>query len=284
LIRVEKAAEPITDIMTDAAIMGLFAAHIEAANTAQTARLYKGAVVRFGHWLKRNGIDAPEPGNLAFYVNDMRGQLRKSTAQTHLYAIRAFFRWAEREGICEDIAQNVKAVNTSRENRARALTGEQVESVLITMLDAMTEAAAAANDGIYDARKDMRTHRLARDAAIFTLAVTFGLGPKEIISLKNKDIEELDGGGAALATARGLCVMEADGIAADIVRLYLGWCLSPGRQIKANEKDKWKAFLYAEKRQTLPLFFSMSDRNYGGALCIRSVRRIIQNTLGAAAV
>lgn len=171
-------------------------------------------------------------------------KLKPATVSSYLASVRSFYAYSEDNGI-ENIAHRVKGVTDSRSFKKEPLTPDQARRLLASI--------------------DCSTEKGMRDFAILNLMLRTGLRDIEIVRANCKDIQ----------TKAGVDVLYVQG---------------KGRASKDNfvvltPKALSPITTYLEKRGNVneldPLFASVSSRNAGERLTVRSVSRIAKSALRA---
>ena len=177
-----------------------------------------------------------------YLVNEKK--LKPATVSSYLASVRSFYAYSEDNGI-ENIAHRVKGVTDSRSFKKEPLTPDQARRLLASI--------------------DRGTEKGMRDFAILNLMLRTGLRDIEIVRANCKDIQ----------TKAGVDVLYVQG---------------KGRASKDNfvvltPKALSPITTYLEKRGNVneldPLFASVSSRNAGERLTVRSVSRIAKSALRA---
>ena len=171
-------------------------------------------------------------------------KLKPATVSSYLASVRSFYAYSEDNGI-ENIAHRVKGVTDSRSFKKESLTHDQARRLLASI--------------------DRSTEKGLRDFAILNLMLRTGLRDIEIVRANCRDIQ----------TKAGVDVLYVQG---------------KGRASKDNfvvltPKALSPIAAYLEKRGKVdkldPLFASVSSRNAGERLTVRSVSRIAKSALRA---
>ena len=177
-----------------------------------------------------------------YLVNEKK--LKPATVSSYLASVRSFYAYSEDNGI-ENIAHRVKGVTDSRSFKKEPLTPDQARRLLASI--------------------DRSTEKGMRDFAILNLMLRTGLRDIEIVRANCKDIQ----------TKAGVDVLYVQG---------------KGRASKDNfvvltPKALSPITTYLEKRGNVneldPLFASVSSRNAGERLTVRSISRIAKSALRA---
>ena len=177
-----------------------------------------------------------------YLVNEKK--LKPATVSSYLASVRSFYAYSEDNGI-ENIAHRVKGVTDSRSFKKEPLTPDQAQRLLASI--------------------DRGTEKGMRDFAILNLMLRTGLRDIEIVRANCKDIQ----------TKAGVDVLYVQGkgrASKDSFVVLTPKALSP-------------ITTYLEKRGNVneldPLFASVSSRNAGERLTVRSISRIAKSALRA---
>ena len=177
-----------------------------------------------------------------YLVNEKK--LKPATVSSYLASVRSFYAYSEDNGI-ENIAHRVKGVTDSRSFKKEPLTPDQARRLLASV--------------------DRGTEKGMRDFAILNLMLRTGLRDIEIVRANCRDIQ----------TKAGVDVLYVQGkgrASKDSFVVLTPKALSP-------------ITTYLEKRGNVnkldPLFASVSSRNAGERLTVRSISRIAKSALRA---
>jgi site-specific recombinase XerD len=152
-----------------------------------TQRSYRTAVERYLEWLTQRGSDwrAPSRSELRAYLARLSATVARSSVAQRLAAIRAFHRFAVREGLAPGDPWGAIATPRLPRRLPRVLELEQVER-LIVAIEAELDRAAMRDDL---ARRDVAVALALRDRAIVEVAYAAGL---RISELASADLASLD--------------------------------------------------------------------------------------------
>ena len=204
-------------------------------------RTYGKGLLLFLEWLRGNDIQSPNRETIIRYKEDLKARgLSSYSVSVYIVAIRRFFEWAEGMKYYPNIAKGIKTGKKSNGFRKDSLTVEQIQELLTSI--------------------DRTTLEGKRDYAMLNLLIRTGLRTIEAVRANRDDIRQQ--GGAAVLWIQGKGRDSKD----DFV------LLTP-----ASLKPLY-AYMKADRRRkkTGPLFISLSDRNNGGRLTTRSIRRIVK--------
>lgn len=165
------------------------------------------------------------------------------TLSSYLTAVRKLFEWLEAEKIYPNIAKGVKGARKPKGFRKECLIPEQIREALESI--------------------DMSSQDGLRDYALFNLMVRTGLRTIEITRATVGDIRQQSGEAVLWVQGKGRDTKD------DFV-LLLPESLKPITRYLSTRTIT---------SDNEPLFPSHSNRNIGGPLTTRSIRRIIKNIL-----
>ena len=173
----------MTAATADAALERFLSALAARDASPHTQRSYGTAVSRYLDWLAERGADWREPPRttLRAYLAELGSSIGRSSIAQRLAAIRAFHRYAAREGLAPGDPWGAIATPRLPRRLPRVLEVEQVER-LLGVVDETLEA-----DG--DAADEMRTALALRDRALIETAYAAGL---RISELAGADLASLD--------------------------------------------------------------------------------------------
>jgi integrase/recombinase XerD len=154
--------------------------------SAHTIRSYRTSVGSYLAWLDERGVGwrAPSRAELRAYLAVLGATSAKTTVAQRLAAIRAFHRWAAREGLAP--GDPWSAIATPRQPRRlpRVLEVDQVARLLTAVDDELADASTAS-----PARVALSTALAVRDHALVETAYAAGL---RISELAAADLGSLD--------------------------------------------------------------------------------------------
>ena len=230
----------------DEEIIGKWMASLDLASG--TKETYLSGFKAFCWFVRSTSLDFDEltrddVKSFKEYLVDEK-KLKPATVSSYLASVRSFYAYSEDNGI-ENIAHRVKGVTDSRSFKKEPLTPDQARRLLASI--------------------DCSTEKGMRDFAILNLMLRTGLRDIEIVRANCKDIQ----------TKAGVDVLYVQG---------------KGRASKDNfvvltPKALSPITTYLEKRGNVneldPLFASVSSRNAGERLTVRSISRIAKSALRA---
>ena len=230
----------------DEEIIGRWMASLDLASG--TKETYLSGFKAFCWFVRSTSLDFDEltrddVKSFKEYLVDEK-KLKPATVSSYLASVRSFYAYSEDNGI-ENIAHRVKGVTDSRSFKKEPLTPDQAQRLLASI--------------------DRSTEKGMRDFAILNLMLRTGLRDIEIVRANCKDIQ----------TKAGVDVLYVQGkgrASKDSFVVLTPKALSP-------------ITTYLEKRGNVneldPLFASVSSRNAGERLTVRSISRIAKSALRA---
>ena len=230
----------------DEEIIGKWMASLDLASS--TKETYLSGFKAFCWFVRSTSLDFDEltrddvKSFKEYLVNEKK--LKPATVSSYLASVRSFYAYSEDNGI-ENIAHRVKGVTDSRSFKKEPLTPDRARRLLASV--------------------DRGTEKGMRDFAILNLMLRTGLRDIEIVRANCKDIQ----------TKAGVDVLYVQGkgrASKDSFVVLTPKALSP-------------ITTYLEKRGNVneldPLFASVSSRNAGERLTVRSISRIAKSALRA---
>lgn len=226
----------------------------------ESATLYFNIARAFAEWARRDKRE-PDAAAAALFVSAGKRRNRINTMKTYTLGLKKFFTWAAGRGIWPNIAANLEppADNAGYSRRkSDRITYEQVKQVTDKLRENLPTEADKDGDPLEASHKERRA---LRDMAVVCVAAAFGLSPLHIQRL---NVGDVDAQNEMIVTAKtGLT--EARAIHGEMSAALL-----------AYYKHRAGAGPFA------PLFISVSGRNYGQRLTIRSIRRIVSGAFADA--
>lgn len=219
---------------------------IESHDVAPSSRTtYRNALVQFFMWFEKKKVPNPTRETILAYKEalDAKG-LRPSTRAAYLVAVRKFFEWAEGHKLYPNIARGIKGAK-------RSIKSHQKDSLSIDQIKYLIDSI------------DKKTLQGKRDFALINLLFRTGL---RLIEIRRADIGDL----------------VLDGEFAQL------WIRGKGRDGKDDfvvltpeTLEPIREYLHVRKprRETEPLFTSLSDRNNGQRITTFSLSRLIKQYL-----
>jgi integrase/recombinase XerD len=248
MIGSELAVVPQVKIPTLAGIDQLVKKFLESQDVRASSRAtYKKMILIFLVWMKAEDVNQPDRDTILKYKDTLvkRG-LSNLTISGYLVAVRQFFKWAEGMKYYPNIAAGVKGAKRNKGFRKDSLTGEMCRHLL----------ASIDRSEIYG----------LRDYAMLTLMITTGLRTIEVSKCDVGDIRTNQGAMVLYVQGKGRDSKDDFVVLPDFtcnaIRAYL-----KERGAKAGDEAMWT---------------SLSDRNPGTRLAIRTISAIVKNHLVAA--
>ena len=230
----------------DEEIIGKWMASLDLASS--TKETYLSGFKAFCWFVRSTSLDFDEltrddvKSFKEYLVNEKK--LKPATVSSYLASVRSFYAYSEDNGI-ENIAHRVKGVTDSRSFKKEPLTPDQAQRLLASI--------------------DRSTEKGMRDFAILNLMLRTGLRDIEIVRANCKDIQ----------TKAGV----------DVLYLQGKGRASKDSFVVLTPKALSPITTYLEKRGNVneldPLFASVSSRNAGERLTVRSISRIAKSALRA---
>lgn len=210
---------------------------------------YKRSIKQFVDFIVDCGQKKPRREDIIVFRNYLVDiDLKPTTVQMYIQAIKLFFKWTELKGIYPNIANQIKGSKLDHAHKKDPLTSKQANN-LVTGIDTSTLEGK-------------------RDYAMIALMLTSGLRTIEVQRAKIEDLRTVADFTALFVQGKGRqektdYVKVVDEVG-EALRDYLdarGQKL--GRALKASE----------------PLFASVSNRNSNGEMTTRSISRIAKTHL-----
>lgn len=209
-------------------------------------KAYRSGLDKFFAWLNTSGIRQPDRETiLKFKSTLVESGAAANTVNCYLTAVKRFFSYLEGRKKYPNIAKDIKGVTRPRGHLREPLTVGQVRSLLNQV--------------------DTSTIQGKRDFAIINLLARTGLRTIEVARASVEDLKQE--GGEALLYVMGKGRDSKDDfvlLTEPALRPILAYLKARGWQ---DPED--------------PLFASLSDRNYGGRLSTRTIRKILKDNLRA---
>lgn len=202
--------------------------------------VYKKGLKNFLAWITEQGIGQINREHILAYKQHLLDNYKVNTVNNYLTAVRSIYSFLEAERISPNITGGVKGAKQARGFSRDALTLDQARKVL------------------HDLKRINIEDK--RDYAIINLLIRTGL---RTIELERANIEDIrQEAGQALLYIQGKGRDDKDAFV-----LLTGETLNPIHDY-LRERGKTKP--------QEPLFASHSDRNRGGRLTTRSLRRLVK--------
>lgn len=222
----------------------LIEAFLDYADVKPTSEeSYLKALKPFFRYLIAHDITAPTREDIKAYRQELLDSKKETTVNMYMTTCRLFFEWTERTGIYPNVAARLKGAKVSPEFKKDNLTSEQVKTVLQNI--------------------DTGTATGKRDYALIFLTVTCGLRTSEVVSADVRD----------LAVRGNRTVLYVKGKGRDGKDAYINVSAETDRIIREYLRTRKDA------EPNAPLFTSVSNRNDGGRLTTKSIRRIVKTRM-----
>lgn len=207
---------------------------------------YKRAIKRFSLYLIATNQLEPTRETIIQYREHLKTQLKATTVQNYMEAVKLFFRWTNQEDIYPNIADHVKGVRIDPDFKRDYLTEKQA-AALLESINTDTEAGL-------------------RDYAMLSLMITTGL---RTISIASANLEDVRPAGNDI-------VLYYQGKGHEERAKYV--------KIAPPVLEAINAYLMIRKSRKgkEPLFASFAPRNPGERLTTRSISRIVKDRLRGA--
>lgn len=222
----------------------LIEAFLDYADVKPTSEeSYLKALKPLFRYLIAHDITAPTREDIKAYRQELLDSKKETTVNMYMTTCRLFFEWTERTGIYPNVAARLKGAKVSPEFKKDNLTSEQVKTVLQNI--------------------DTGTATGKRDYALIFLTVTCGLRTSEVI---NADVKDL--------TVKGnRTVLYVKGKGRDGKDAYINVSAETDKIVREYLRSRKDA------EPNAPLFTSVSNRNDGGRLTTKSIRRIVKTRM-----
>ena len=207
-------------------------------NSPATVKTYLSCVRRFVSWIEEREINTVDYETVVIYKNQLKETMKAKAINTHLTAIKDFFKFIERKG-GQNVAKAVKKERVNNDFVRDSLTTEQVQQIL-NHIDTSDENGA-------------------RAYAMFRLMVQTGLRECEIVRADIDDIK----------TKGNNTVLYVQGKGETLKNNYV--VLYPS---VINALQNYLKLRGAKAGE--PLFTSTSNHNSNGRLTTRTVQRIVK--------
>lgn len=211
----------------------------------RSVQTYSSNLKQFLIWLAHNGITHPTREDIIAYRDSLMVNHRPSSVQGAMAAVRLFFEFCEVSGVYKNVAKHVKSPKLDKGHKHDYLTSDQSKELLATCDE-----------------PENREQSL-RDRAILAVMLTTGLRTISIINANIGDIST---------------------VGDNTVLYYLGKGHSEKNvfvKLTAPVERTLRKYLSVrgEVKDSDPLFASISNRDRGGRLTTKSIRRMVKNRL-----
>lgn len=133
-----------------------------------TIMTYKVGLKNFFGYLQESRIMMPSREDIIAYREYLMANLKPTTANSYMIAVRNLFNYLEYEGITKNITKNIKGINVGNEHKRESLTKEQCLDIL---------------KNVYD----------IREKVLFLLATTCGIRANELVNIRLEDFQQKQG-------------------------------------------------------------------------------------------
>jgi integrase/recombinase XerD len=222
-------------------IIERFLANVDIKPKSKEA--YKKGLKHFLAWVTEQGIGQINREHILAYKQHLLNNYKVNTVNNYLTAVRSIYSFLEAERISPNITGGVKGAKQARGFSKDALTLEQARKVLKNLKHTNMENT--------------------RDYAIINLLIRTGLRTIEIERANIEDIRQEAGQALLYIQGKGRDDKDAFVILTEETLNPLQNYFKKRGKVKPIE----------------PLFTSHSDRNTGGRLTTRSLRRIVKQGL-----
>ena len=114
-----------------------FLSYIDVSDN--TVSTYKVGLKSFCAYLKENSISIPTREDIINFRDTLKKNLKPTTINSYMIAIRNLYSWLEYEGISKNITKNVKGIKLENKHLKRGLSTEEISKVLSVCKDKREE-------------------------------------------------------------------------------------------------------------------------------------------------
>lgn len=233
-----------------------------AGVSPKSAATYKTALRQLQKYFSELGVVTPAREDLVSWREKLLGEKKSpATIQLYLAATKVFFRWLSQEGVCANIADNLKAgVKINHEHKKDALSAAQAGKLIASI--GTKEFRTKKNK----VRKE-NPLKVKRDKAIVSLMTVTGLRCIEVVRARICDLVEEYG--RVYLRVQGKGHSSAD--AKVLVPAQVVWLI----------QDYLGAPIRGDAGDTAPLFVSTSNRNkkLGKAMSPQTISKLVKSYL-----
>ena len=205
-----------------------------------TVETYQRGIKQFMVFLSRHGISNPTREDVVSFRDEIAQEHKAATVQGYLMAVKQLFKWTATVGIYPNVAEHIKAPKIKEGFRKDYLTLDQVRRVLKAV--------------------DRSTLKGLRDYALISLMTVTGL---RTIEISRANVEDM-------RTLAGFTVLYIQGKGRDDKSDYVKIPPVNEEAIRAYLKERGRV------KNDEPLFASIANRNGGGRMTTRSIRRVVK--------
>ncbi len=211
----------------------------------RSVQTYSSNLKQFLLWLAKNDITNPTREDIISYRDSLMVNHRPSSVQGAMAAIRLFFEFCEVSGVYKNVAKHVKSPKLDRGHKHDYLTSDQSKELLATCDEPENREQAL------------------RDRAILAVMLTTGLRTISIINADIRDIGTVGDNTVLYYLGKGHSEKSVFVKLTSPVERAIRQYLSVRGDVKEND----------------PLFVSLSNRDKGGRLTTKSIRRMVKSRL-----
>lgn len=220
-------------------IVNQFTSQIDGVVT--TKNTYNKAIKQYINFLQENSLNATEPSTVLAYKNYLLEHgYKMSTVNNYLMAVKRLYSFLEDEGVCKNVAKNVKKVREEKGFKKDCLTVEQAKKVLNSM--------------------DRNTLKGKRDYALMCLLLMTGLRTIEVARAKVGDIRNKGNQTVLYIQGKGHLEKDSFVVLPEVVQSALGEYLAERKHVMDES----------------PLFECTGNRSHGVPLHVGSISRIVK--------
>lgn len=128
-----------------------------------TVKTYSVGLKSFASYLSKNNIKNPAREDIINYRECIRVNLKPTTVNSYMIAIRTFYDWLEYENITKNVAKKIKGLKLEQKHLKRGLSKDEVVKVLSYCEN-------------------------TRERLMLELMITCGLRCNEVVNIQLKDI------------------------------------------------------------------------------------------------
>ena len=234
------------ELFTDDEILDYFFAQL-TEHTEKTVQTYKRNIKPFVAYLYEIGLNLRTATHqtITGYKQSLRKQGKKpATINGYLSAVRALYKVLSSNGVCANIADNIKNEKIHQQGAKNALSKEQAQMLL-------------------EQPKDGASLKQLRDSAIITLCMLTGLRTIEVARANIGDLEQKQGRETLNIQGKGHNAKD------DFVVLELEVYRPLMKYLNARKCTDPKA----------PLFASVSNNNAGGRMTTTAISALIKQAM-----
>lgn len=211
--------------------------------TATSLTTYKHVLMQFGMWCKEKKITTPTRMTILEYKAFLENRrLSAFTKSLYIVLVRRFFSWTHENNMYPDVAHGIKTARTKQKSHHKdSLSLTDIKTLLAVI--------------------DTGTLQGKRDYALINLLIRTGLRIKEVASSELSDIELHHGSYRLWIQGKGRHGKDEFVILTDSTRIPLQEYIT-ARGLKNTAR--------------VPLFASVSDKNFGKKLTTFSISRLIR--------